>query len=161
MITRRHLLIVSLVASTVTLAAAEPSKPEKTAAPKAAKANGESREPVTTTHASPRTTLRDPTEPDASLKPPVTPGLGSKKAGAGPVPPPTMPSIALKGLIIVKGKPGRAMIEVNRELHVVSEGDSITMTRESQQKLTFSVVSLTKDDVRIEAKELKETVILR
>jgi hypothetical protein len=91
--------------------------------------------------------LRDPTEQDARQGPGVP-------AGVAPVVAP-LPAIALKGLVIARGKPGVALLEMEGRLWRVRPGSIITAGRRE-----LKVVAIKASEVRIESAG-GEPIVLR
>jgi hypothetical protein len=98
---------------------------------------------------------KDPTVPSPKLKELLYPEKSGKGSGTGPGP--KMPSLGLRGRVIVKDQPAIALLEVDGKIFVISKGSSLpgggnTMLR---------VIEITSREVRIEVLPFKEIVILR
>lgn len=75
--------------------------------------------------------------------------------------PSRLPTLVLRALVVARGKPGVAIVELDGKLHRVGAGDVFAASAERGQQIELRVVSLTRDEVRIEARELGQTVTLR
>ena len=140
--------------------AATPSAPVAVAPAEAVKAPEAAAGPAAAPRKEAAPPRRDPTEPDASFAAAAAPAPAAKTRAAPP-PPPTLPAIALKAIVIVKDRPGKALIEIDRQLYQVAEKDRLSVPRGSGGKVVFSVTAITREHVCIEAIELRETVVLR
>jgi hypothetical protein len=100
--------------------------------------------------------LRDPTE--TARPAPDAPGAGIQTPAPAPV---RRPAIALKALVIARGRPGVAIVDVDGALHRVGQGDRISVGAADGSRVVLHVTALTKDEVRIEIAALGETVVLR
>ncbi len=61
--------------------------------------------------------VRDPTVPGPSLAP-----LMRKSAGTA-----TLPDVQLRGVILAQGQPPRVMLEVNKQMHMLSQGGKVSL----------------------------------
>lgn len=85
---------------------------------------------------------RDPTEADAKLREALLRSRATAPA----------PNVLLRALVILKGKAGSALLEIDGRLHRVESGQSVG---------TFRVTSLTTEGVKLEATPSGQVVVLR
>lgn len=89
----------------------------------------------------PQDEQRDPTEGDAKLRELLRSRTVAPAA-----------AVSLKALVVSKGKPGSALLEIDGRLHRVEEGASIG---------GFKIASLRSDGVRIEVALTGQVLVLR
>lgn len=109
-----------------------------------------------------RSAAQDPTLTDPELERALgvsTPRETDARAGAQVRS--RIPALALRALVVARGKPGVAIVELDGKLLRIGANDVFTAPAERGQQIELRVVSLTRDEVRIEAPELGQTVTLR
>jgi type IV pilus assembly protein PilC len=99
------------------------------------------------TPASSTGSLKDPTRPSSKMRD----VLNAKPRGAAKASP-----LALRGRIIIKGKPPAALLEVDGKLYTVAKGSVLTGTN-----TLLKVLEIDSEGVRVESTTSKEVFLLR
>lgn len=89
---------------------------------------------------------RDPTEADPRMKQALRQGRAA--------PPP--PAIKLRAVVVAKGKPGAAVLQLGETLHRVAAGSAIV-----DAGVSWKVASVNAEEVRLEAVESGQGLVLR
>lgn len=89
---------------------------------------------------------RDPTEPDARLK-------QALRQGRVAAPP---PALKLRAVVVAKGKPGAAVLQLQETLYRVGAGSTIV-----DSGVAWKVVSVSAEEVRLESAESGQGLVLR
>lgn len=105
--------------------------------------------------------LRDPTVQDARFGPQPSERRAAAESVARDCAPTTIPLVALRGLVSVRGRAPAAVLEIGGVLHHVAQGSQVTWVDPSGKALVLDVASLTVDEVRIAIPSLDRTVVVR
>lgn len=89
---------------------------------------------------------RDPTEADARMRQALLQGRA-----AAP-----LPTLQLRGVVVAKGKPGAAVIQMGETMHRVAAGSML-----SDGGVAWRVAAVTAEEVRLEASATGQSVVLR
>ena len=98
---------------------------------------------------------RDPTEPGGTLKKILDMGKASQPGKSGPS---RMPVVVLKGRVVAKDRPPLALLEVEKQAYIVTNGSTIAA---SGNNVILRILEITKSEVRIEVTPLHEIITLR
>jgi len=103
--------------------------------------------------------LRDPTEPSPRMREILVPPQASPQGTvAGP---PPMPQVTLKGRVILSGKPGAAILEVDGKLLGIQAGAETTIAAGSRTGLvTLRVLELSASTLRLEVLPQGQELVL-
>jgi len=103
--------------------------------------------------------LRDPTQPGPELREILVPPQAvAQGTVAGP---PPMPQVALKGRVILRQRPGTALLEVDGTLISVRDGADATVAASRAGLLTLHVLEISASAVRVEVLPQKQEIVLR
>lgn len=108
----------------------------------------------------PEPPLRDPTGPSQRAGPPVATDARDA-APPAEIAPPRMPVVVLRALVVAKGRPGVALVEIDSVTYRVELGAQVSTRTESVAPVTFEVTALTADEVRLTTSPGGRVVVLR
>jgi hypothetical protein len=89
---------------------------------------------------------RDPTEADARMRQALLQGRA-----AAP-----LPALRLRAVVVAKGKPGAAVLQLGEALHRVAAGSTL-----SEGGVAWRVAAVTAEEVRLEAPATGQSLVLR
>jgi hypothetical protein len=89
---------------------------------------------------------RDPTEADPRMRQALLQGRAAAPA----------PAVKLRGVVVAKGKPGAAVLELGDRYFRVTENSTL-----AEGGVQWKVVAVRADEVRLEAQATGQTLVLR